>query len=752
VKFILLFLFLSQLASANDSERIATDADFSERNLKTQTLYLKGNANITYKDYHLVCDEATLYQKTNDLNCVGNVTIKSPLSTIQGDRALFNLKTKKAGTVRSGQILLDAEEIIKTEEPQTYEAKNAYLTTCLSCPAAWSLKSKSIKATLNKYAELKQPYFNILGFPIIWLPYLGVPLNTKRKTGFLFPKFFSSSHTGFGFLFPFFWAINRSQDITLTTGYYWERKGPHMLLNYRYSYGPRSEGNLRFGYLRDRFDDRPDHRWFFNFNQVYQLPKNFSFFMNLQLTEDNFYLRDFPRHLEVLGQPSLDNRISLTKNTEKWHLNIDTSYNVSLLEKEIRTDDQFGLHRFPSLSFRTKSLRLLKKYPFTFQYKANYLNVGRQGPAFDTVNLCDSDRCIGTRNAPTGFNYWDPSTQTGDLIRTGQRIDNQLIFSSPFWIGPWLDIDPKLTAQWTQYALGVPSNIDQEYDALPSRSLIKTEVNLRTFLTKRYQRPNDTEIKHTIIPRIHYQYVPFFNQTNHRFFGTVDRLSAFREAQPVDDSDINIAEGGRGLQFDFNDRIVGRHLIRFGLINRINRKKARTYSQMLRFDLSQAFDIREAQRQGGFPWQEIRADINLRLRPVSISGWAEHFPHHKVTNMALRSTWNLSRRASFLLNYQLNTPITQDPKDIDIFSRTDSIDFGLTFGIRAFRITGMGFYSPRGDTIETPMGPVSEARFRRWTVTFDLTPPGRCWRLQGFLGKVLGSEDTQRKIQAEIIF
>lgn len=752
-----LAMALPRWAQAQRNESIATDADFFEKDSKNQKLHLRGHVNVTYKGYHIVCDEADLDQKTDDLDCRGHVTLKTPQSVIRGDRIEFNLQTQKAtvheGTITSGQALLDGETIVKTEEPNTYVATNAYLTSCLTCPASWSLKSKQIKATMGKYATLKRPYLSLLGLPVLWLPYLGIPLNSKRKTGLLFPSFFSSNYTGFGILTPFFWAINRSQDLTITTGYYWIRKGPHLLLDYRYASGPLSEGSLSFGYLRDRFDDRPDHRWFFRFNQVYQLPQDYSFFMNLQLTEDTDYLRDFPTHLQALGQPALDNRISLSKNTKTWHLSVDTSYYVSLLEREIRTDNRLSLHRFPSLNFRTKEFQLWKNTPLTFQYRGQYLNVGRQGPAFDSVELCDGSLCIPSQNSRMGFQYFNSNNQTSDLIRTGQRVDQRIELSSPFWIGPWLDIKPQLTLRHTQYALGVPSIEGQNYDALPSRSLIKAEMNVRTFLSRVYStKSDDRQIKHTIIPRVHYQFLPFFRQSDHFFFGTNQQLSTFREAQPVDDTDLDIHNGGRGIQFDFNDRIVGRHLIRYGLINRINVKQGSSYKQLLRFDLSQAFDIRESTREGGLPWQQIRGDINFRVNRVSLSGWAEHYPYHDTTNMALRSQWKVLPFLNMTLNYQLNTPITQDPADTDSFFRNDSIDFGLGYSGRYFRINGMVFYSPRGDTVQLTPTRISEPKFRRWRVDFDIRPPGRCWRIYGFVGQVLGSEDIQRSVQGEFLF
>ena len=58
-------------------------------------------------------------------------------------------------------------------------------------------------------------YFDVLGHPMIYLPYAVFPADTDRSSGLLGPRMGESSLRGFQFVQPLYWAINKSSDATV---------------------------------------------------------------------------------------------------------------------------------------------------------------------------------------------------------------------------------------------------------------------------------------------------------------------------------------------------------------------------------------------------------------------------------------------------------------------------------------------------------------------------------------------------------
>ena len=87
--------------------------------------------------------------------------------------------------------------------------------------------------------------------PVFYLPVLYYPIQSDdRATGFLLPTYGTSTFRGQSLSNAFFWAINRSQDLTLLHDWFTET-GQGYGGEYRYVLGPGSEGNLRAYRLAD---------------------------------------------------------------------------------------------------------------------------------------------------------------------------------------------------------------------------------------------------------------------------------------------------------------------------------------------------------------------------------------------------------------------------------------------------------------------------------------------------------------------
>lgn len=757
-----------QWANAQQTTIIA-DADIMERDSVNKTLLLKGNVNVIFQQQHLLCDEAFIDEKEKTITARGNVVMENAKTTLRAEKVVLNYQTNSGriynGLITSGQVLIEAETIEKVGEDE-YIADQAYYTACLTCPPSWGFTSSKVHAEIGGYAYISRPWLYLLQFPVLPLPYLIVPLNSRRQTGFLVPQPSSNNQGGLAIEQPFFWAIDRSQDATFSLVNY-EKRGVQGKANYRYMLNETSGGELNTAYMKDRIFGYQD-RWFLNYKHQYDLPNNFTQRTEIALTSDRRYPLDFPDQLLYLGQAALDNRNSLSKGFEESLLTIDSSYYVSLIEKELNLDNPDSLHRMPEINFHLMDQKIHHDSNLYFNMNIQYLNVSRQGPGYENAAMgtnCynNSELCFQSTTTSNGFQYGAPTGTTnlgpqdyGDLIRTGQRLDLKPTLHAPFWVGSILDVDPSLSLRYTQYSLGVDSDPTQGYDAFPHRFYSQLGLSTKTYLSQVYDWNDNSRLKHTLIPEIDIKYIPQIHQSQHHFFGTQQHLRYFRELQPIDDTDADWRNGGRGIQFDANDRVIGTQLINFALTNKILSRSLQSqsgesaisspYKQNFYLRVSQALDLKEASRgDDARPWQDIVTEAVIQTGSWTQSLGTSYFPYHNRTLWRATSRYNFFGRNYVMFGYYKNYLIGLMPP-VDDNSRNENLLLSTGLNFKYLYFYGMMEYdlNPRKD--------LGREKFKQWSVIARITPPGSCWSIYGAVSQVMDTPRLNHSINMEFIF
>lgn len=96
----------------------------------------------------------------------------------------------------------------------------------------------------------------IHGVPVLWLPWLYLPLS-NRQTGLLMPRPLISKQNGFGLEWPVFITLGRSADLTLTPGFFTGGTdtmgvaGPRLNTEFRYVPSTRVSGRVTLGLIYD---------------------------------------------------------------------------------------------------------------------------------------------------------------------------------------------------------------------------------------------------------------------------------------------------------------------------------------------------------------------------------------------------------------------------------------------------------------------------------------------------------------------
>ncbi len=147
-------------------------------------------------------------------------------------------------------------ESLERKDGNTYTAQDAIFTPCICADdetPAWGFQADKIVAEQEGYINLKHPVLTIKGVPIIYLPYLKLPLKAQRQSGFLIPSFQSSSRNGFVYTQPVFFDFGPNADTTLTSDIF-QKRGTRVGAEARY------EASQHSG-IRYEIDTIRDHQW-----------------------------------------------------------------------------------------------------------------------------------------------------------------------------------------------------------------------------------------------------------------------------------------------------------------------------------------------------------------------------------------------------------------------------------------------------------------------------------------------------------
>jgi lipopolysaccharide assembly outer membrane protein LptD (OstA) len=209
---------------------------------------------------------------TGEFSAVGNVVLASATARLSADRVVFNTKTglgtfyTASGLASLGDRAAEAKSMFGTLEPDIYfygeiiekigdDKYRIYkggFTTCVQPTPRWEIVTGQATINLEDYAILRNAVVRVKDVPVFYLPVLYYPIQSDdRATGFLLPTYGTSTYRGQSLSNAFFWAMNRSQDMTLFHDWF-TKTGQGVGTEYRYAAAPGSEGQLRAYWLSQK--------------------------------------------------------------------------------------------------------------------------------------------------------------------------------------------------------------------------------------------------------------------------------------------------------------------------------------------------------------------------------------------------------------------------------------------------------------------------------------------------------------------
>lgn len=209
-----------------------------------------GNVRIEKDDMVLTADKVILYENTSEAFLEGSIIYQDREVIITSEKAQLNIETE-TGEIKEATIFFKKDNywiygkrILKTGVKSYYLFK-ATFTTCNTEPYLvpnkfpynyfekkeeketkrpdWCFTGEDVYIEVGESLKAKNVTYNIKNFPILYSPFVWLPIHKERQSGFLIPIIGSSSKKGFRFSPAYFWAIDEDKDATFYFDYLSQR-------------------------------------------------------------------------------------------------------------------------------------------------------------------------------------------------------------------------------------------------------------------------------------------------------------------------------------------------------------------------------------------------------------------------------------------------------------------------------------------------------------------------------------------------
>lgn len=556
----------------------------------------------------------------------GNVLVKVGGDMLMAEKGEVDLN-RETGTFTDATIIREENDIhlegkvIEKTGDLTYRIEDGWVITCKLKKGEtppWSFASRKANITDGGYAVLKHATFRIKDVPVLYTPWMMVPVKRTRQTGFLFPVISSSGRDGMGISLPFFVNLSPSSDLTVYPEYMAER-GLMTGLEFRYVLSQESKGTFMANYLHDDLSDPSEVEYYRegNFTHTNQdrywirgkADQNFNEWitrLDIDIVSDRDYLTEFntgltgftethARFIDVFGRgfesKTIDERQNTFRVLRSW-ANMSLQGDLVAIN-DVRLDESAPtpLWQLPDINF------------------AGLLPVGDTFINFDwDVNY---------------VNYWREEGVGAHRLDVFPRL------SSPLPLGQYLEATAELGLRDTAYLVQEYGDANWEGSDTENRFLVDFLTVVGTTLIRDFNM-NLGEVhalSHTFRPFVNYRFIP-----------------------DVDQDDIPF--------FDQTDRIADRNVITYGFDNWFNIYGTRNDNDYEReygyIKIEQGYDLRS--EQSDTPLTPVR--LKVGMWPTRAS-WFVYRTDYDVygdgfTNYSLEGGYRNSRGDSLYADYRFN--------------------------------------------------------------------------------------------------
>ena len=463
--------------------------------LQEQEIYeADGSVVVNQGTLRLTADHMTIRALPGVLIATGHVRLTDPKADLATERLELNVNTE-AGVVTHGRVYLKSSNtsvegrLLQRFSEDHYRVKEGRFTNCDAQEGetpAWRFQFKDLDLNAGDSVAFTGGWLCVNDVPVIPIPTLTYPLS-NRRSGFLIPNVGYDNRFGMHLQESFYWAINPSQDLTVSPNYY-SGLGYGSDLEYRYALDRKSKGQWFVSYLQqtklpnvsgvtDTGGDAKQARALITGTHTQQFTPDLLLRVQANLVTDPNYLQQLSNSGTQRALPSNESNLLTTQRLPYGNL-----YLLGQYLQPLQAGGKDTFQRLPETGYSLPNTPLLSS-PLLFGMDGNYVNFYRD-EGFN-VNRVDVLPGLST-----------------DVIDLGHVVG----------------LTPQAKVREVYYTRGVQSNNSQH------RETFWTGIDATSKLSRRFGVVDGGSFLHTIEPSVVYEYVPPTDQSKITQIDQVDDL------------------------------------------------------------------------------------------------------------------------------------------------------------------------------------------------------------------------------------
>lgn len=371
-------------------------ADEVDGDRVTNTLIASGNVEVSKGNSILYSDKATYNKDNKTIRAIGHVRVKNiEVGFLNAKEAEMKDDFSKGKFIDSQMVFNDGSYLsspeINRQTPLVTVLDHPIYSICpndeIAADTLLAGKKRdfasitSSKTTIDRekgVMKSKHGVMRLYNIPILYTPYLSVPLPSKEKeSGFLSPSYMKSTNLGLGINLPYYFNIAPNMDLT-TTPFFGISTGQILISNqlrHKTTYG---EYLLKFEGANNKINSSTDttvisrtnkaYRWDLSGSGVFDFTENTGMDFLINTIGDRDYLRDY--HFSYLAYTLSKVNIDYIKGRTYY-----AAKTLRFQELEDRENSDSAQLVLPSLDahIETKPMSFKEKFALT----SNVTNIMR---------------------------------------------------------------------------------------------------------------------------------------------------------------------------------------------------------------------------------------------------------------------------------------------------------------------------------------------------------------------------------------
>jgi LPS-assembly protein len=463
--------------------------------LQEQEIYeADGSVVVNQGTLRLTADHMTIQALPGVLIATGHVRLTDPKADLVTERLELNVNTE-AGVVTHGRVYLKSTNtsvegrLLQRFSEDHYRVKEGRFTNCDAQEGetpAWRFQFKDLDLNAGDNVAFTGGWLCVNDVPVIPIPTLTYPLS-KRRTGFLIPTVGYDNRFGMHLQESFFWAINPSQDLTISPSYY-SGLGYGSDLQYRYVLDRKSKGQWFVSALQQTElpnvsgvsqtgQDAKQARAQITGTHTQQFTPDLLLRVKANLVTDPNYLQQLSNSAVQRALPSNESNFFATQR-----MAYGNTYLLGQYLQPLQSGGGDTFQRLPEIGYSLPNLSLFNS-PILLGTDTNFVNFYReQGFTQNRIDVL-------------------PGLST-DVLDFGHIVG----------------LTPQVKVREVYYTRGVQNTESQH------RETFWAGLDATSKLSRRFGTSEGNTLLHTIEPSVMYEYVPPTNQSQLTQIDQVDDL------------------------------------------------------------------------------------------------------------------------------------------------------------------------------------------------------------------------------------